>query len=416
MTRPQRRAGLASLLCLLCLLSPLLGSSAAAEQQGPRILHVPAGAQTAEQGILRPVPIELALPAEIPVRRALLHFKTWGSKEWKTLELRRQGTRYVGAIPCLEVGSLGGEIRYYVRFHDAEGGVVAFGGTRSTPYLVKIHHPSARPDLAGGAGQCPDPADCPPGLPGCPSAEVERVPCRRDADCEGGQTCSWEGHCADDPRRYGWLGLELSQDVGLVATRGACSVASQESAGYACYRELDDAVYTGRPVYTNEPLAVGRGLSRALLSYERLVSYQTTLGVRLGYAFFGERRTLPGAVDLLPFSAEVTARYWLGADPFARRGLRGYVMASGGFSQFDVGFSLHVREDPSAPYTQPGNDLEQSLQASKRAGDLFIALGSGLMYPVSEGFAPVVELRVAQAFPYAATIASASIGVRVGMP
>lgn len=393
----------------------LLAASASA-QQGPRILHVPAGEQTAEQGILKPVPIALTVPADVPARRALLHFKTLGSKEWKTLELRRAGTRYVGAIPCLDVGSLGGQIRYYVRFHDAEGGVIAFDGTRASPYLVKIHHPSARPDLADGAGQCPDPADCPPGLPGCPSAEVERVPCRRDLDCEGGQTCSWEGYCADDSRRYGWLGLELSQDVGLVASRGACSVESQENDGYACYRDFDGAVYTGRPVYSDEPVAIGRGPTRALISYERLVSYQTTLGIRLGYAFFGARRTLPGAVSFVPFSVEATARHWLGTDPFARHGLRGYVMASAGFSEFDIGFFAHVREDPDALYSQPGNDLEQTLRASKRAGDLFVAVGSGIMYPVSDSFAPVLELRVAQAFPYSATVASIGAGVKVGMP
>lgn len=390
--------------------------SVASAEQGPRILHVPAGVQTAEQGILRPVPIALTVPAELVARRALLHFKTLGSPEWKTLELRRDGTRFVGAIPCLDVGSLGGEIRYYVRFHDADGGVIAFDATRAKPYLVKIHHPSARPDLAQGGGQCPDPADCPPGLPGCPSAEVERVPCRRDADCEGGQTCSWEGYCADDARRYGWLGLELSQDLGLVATRGACSVESQENAGYACYRGFDGAVYTGRPVYSDEPLAVGRAPTRALISYERLVSYQTTLGVRLGYALFGARRTLPGAADFVPFSIEATARHWLGADPFARRGLRGYLMASAGFAEFDVGFTAHVREDPGAPYSQPSNDLEQSLNASKRAGDLFIALGTGVMYPLSDGFAPVAELRVAQAFPYSATIATGSVGVKMAVP
>jgi hypothetical protein len=393
-----------------------LALPAAAAPDGPRIIHAPADTQTAEQGILRPVPITLEIPSDLAARRALLHFRTLGSSAWKTLELRREGSRYVGAIACLEVGSLGGEVRYYVRFHDGQGAVIAFSGTRAAPYLVKVHHPSARPDLASAAGQCPDPADCPPGLPGCPSAEVERVPCQRDVDCEGGQTCGWDGYCADDPRRYNWFGLELSQDVGIVAAQGACSVQSQESDAYACYRAHDGAVYTGRPIYGDEPIAVGRAPTRVLLSYERLVSYQTTLGVRVGYALFGARRTLPGAVGFVPFSAEASARHWLGSDPFARDGLRAYVMASAGFAEFDIGFDAHVREDPDAPYTQPGNDLEQSLDASKRAGDLFIALGGGLMYPLRESFAPVVEVRVAQAFPYAATVLSASLGVKIGVP
>src|SRR5688572_5012771 len=40
---------------------------------GPRLLHVPAGARTAEQGILTPVPISLEVPADLPARRVLLH-------------------------------------------------------------------------------------------------------------------------------------------------------------------------------------------------------------------------------------------------------------------------------------------------------------------------------------------------------
>ena len=48
----------------------------------------------------------------MPARRVLLHYKLFGIKEWRTLELRREGARYVGAIPCLEVNSLAGEIVY----------------------------------------------------------------------------------------------------------------------------------------------------------------------------------------------------------------------------------------------------------------------------------------------------------------
>jgi hypothetical protein len=383
---------------------------------GPRLLHVPAGARTAEQGILTPVPVSLEVPTDLPARRVLLHYKLFGIEEWRTLELRREGTRYVGAIPCLEVNSLAGQIVYYVRVHDIDGAVIAFSGTRASPYRVAVHHPSARPDLANGEGRCPDPADCPPGLPGCPSAEVERVPCQRDADCEGGQTCGWDSFCTDDPRRRNWFSVELSQGAGLVMEQGACSVASQENEGYACFRQRDGAIYRGRPVYSDEGLAAGVAPTRVLISYERLLFYNTSLAARLGYAFAGSGPTLPGAREYVPFSAELVARYWLGSDPFARRRLRSYVLLGMGAGEFDVAFDAHVREDPDAPYTQAGNDLEQELEAWRRAGDGFVSLGVGATYSVSDALAPLLELSASQTFPYGALVVSGNIGIKVGVP
>lgn len=406
----------ASLSLLACLLLAVSGSAAAAEaSSGPRLLHVPEVAKSVEQGVLTPVPITLEVPADLAARRVLLHYHVFGAAEWRTLELRREGTQYRGAIPCLEVSEMTSEIRYYIRVHDAAGAVLAFSGTRAGPYKVAIHHPSARPDLASGAGKCPDPAECPPGLPGCPSAEVERIPCVRDRDCEGGLTCGWDHFCGEDPRRRNWFGLDIAQDFGIVAPQGACSVPSQENAGFACYRARDGAVYTGRPVYTNEPLALGRSPTRAWISYERVLFYNTSVGVRIGYAFLGDGPTLPGAVDFVPYSAELSARYYLGADPFARRGLRPFIGLGAGFAEFDVSFDLHVREDPLAPYGQGGNDLEHTLDVWKRAGDGFISLGAGALYPFSESLGAVAEVSVCQAFPFAATIMRGSAGLRLGI-
>ena len=408
-------ARLAALAALLVLGAPAYGA-ADTPAGGPRLLHVPAATRTAEQGILTPVPIALQVPADLAARRVLLHYHLFGIKEWRTLELRREGTRYVGAIPCLEVNSLAGEILYYIRVHDVAGSVIAFSGTRANPYRVAVHHPSARPDLASGEGRCPDPADCPPGLPGCPSAEVEQVPCRRDSDCEGGQTCGWDGVCSDDPRRRNWFSLELSQSVGLVSAQGACSVASQENEGYACYRRLDGAVYRGRPVYSDEGVAAGLGQTRVLVGYERLLFYDTSLAARVGLAFTNVGPTLPGASEFVPYSAEVVARYWLGGDPFARQGLRGYLLLAAGAGEFDVAGDGDEREEPPARDKQAGHDLEQTLDAWRRAGDGYVALGAGVTYALSPGFAPSFELEACQTFPYGATILSANLGIKVGVP
>lgn len=408
------RRSLAGLLLALAAAPSAGAQTETSRASGPRLLHVPPATKATEQGILTPVPVGLEIPLDLAARRVLLHYHVFGSREWRTLELRREGARYKGAIPCLEVSEMTKEIRYYIRVHDAAGAVIAFSGTRSSPYVVAIHHPSARPDLVSAAGRCPDPAECPPGLPGCPSEEVERIPCLKDSDCEGGLSCDWEGFCSADPRRKNWLGLDIAQGLGMVAAQGACSVNSQESAGYACYRERDGAIYTGRPIYSNESAAWGWAPTRLRLSYDRLIFYNTSLGVRVGYAFAGEGPTLPAAAGFVPFSAEATARYWPGSDPFGRGGLRPFLSLGAGFAEFDVGVSVHVREDPRAAYSQGGNDLEQTLRVSKRAGDAFVSLGAGALYPLTEDLGAMVEVAVCQAFPFAATIATGSSGLSLG--
>ncbi len=387
---------------------------ARAEGLGPSILHVPSSEQRVDQGILTPVPISLEVPPDLPVRRALVHYKVHGAPEWRTLELLRDGARYTGAIPCLEVSTITGDLLYYIRLHDAEGAVIAQSGTRNAPYRVVVHHESERPDLVGERARCPDPADCPPGLPGCPSAEVERIPCRTDADCEGAESCGWDGFCGQDPRRRNWLSVELEQGLGVVPTTGACSVESQENEGYACFRETDGAAYVGNPVYTNEPLRAGLAPTRVLIGYERVLFYDTSVGVRVGYAFLGSGRTPRGGAGFVPFSAEVHAKHWFGGDPFARPAPRFYGLLGAGFAQFDVHVKAHVREDPTRANVQGGNDLEQTLDVWKRAGDGFVVLGFGAAVPVSEAFSPFAELRGYQVFPFGATIVSGALGVSVG--
>src|SRR5262249_34735395 len=95
--------------------------------QGPQILHIPLLERRAEQGILRPVPIAAALPTEVlpRARRVLMHYRLWGEPDWTPLELRRTMTRFEGAIPCLEVSTVTGDLRYYIRVHDADGHIIA---------------------------------------------------------------------------------------------------------------------------------------------------------------------------------------------------------------------------------------------------------------------------------------------------
>jgi hypothetical protein len=74
-----------------------------------------------------------------------------------------------------------------------------------------------------------------------------------------------------------------------------------------------------------------------------------------------------------------------------------------------------VREDPGAPYSQGGNDLEQTLRVRKRAGDVFVSAGVGALYPLTESFAAAVEVSACQAFPFSATLVTGNAGLRVGI-
>lgn len=390
-------------------------ATAGEETGGPEVLHAPLLERQAEQGILRAVPIELELPREIALRarRALVHYRLWGDPDWTTLELRREGGHAEGAIPCLEISTVTGDLKYYIRVHDAEGRVIATGASRAAPYRVTIRHDTTLEGRAKHAAKCPDPADCPRGLPGCPSERVVQIACRSDGDCEGGMTCSFRGFCERVDRRNTWVSLSIEQDLGVIAATGACSVASQESEGYACMR-ADGEQYIGTPALTSEPPGVGRGPTRVVLGVDRLIHYNTSLGLRVGLAFLGEGPTPRVGTAFVPFSIAARATHWFGEDPFGRVGLRPFAFLTAGYAMVDVKAESRVREDPTAPSFQGGNDLEQTVDLWKRAGDGFVGVGAGLAVPLGAGVALAAEVAALHAFPFSALVIAPSAGLMLG--
>lgn len=380
----------------------------------PALLHVPVEKRKAEQGILTPIPVAVELPPSLPAARVLVHYRVHGQKQFSTLELRRTSAQgFRGEIPCLEVSTITGDVRYYIRVHDRDGAVIAFSGSRANPYVVSVIHESLRPDLVNSAARCPDPADCPPGLPGCGSEPVELIPCKSDRDCEHGMTCSWEGYCEYDSRKKNWLSLSVGASAGVFAGAGACSLYSQENRGYACYRD-DGERYLGNPVLTNEPLSPARGVLHASVGYDRLIYYDTTLGARVSYAFFGNAPDDAFATTFLPVSGELRATHFFARDPFAERGTAFFALLAAGFRMSDLRSTLHVREDPSVTSYQGGNDLEQELEVWKRGGDGFVALGAGVLFKTSDAFAYRAELEVAGSFPYSSATFILNAGADLG--
>ena len=400
----------------LLLFATVLAPAARADRSaGPQILHLPPPERhEAEQGILTPIPSQLTSPDSVPAARVLAHYKIRGVPEWTTLELVQADGRWEGAIPCLEVSTITGDVAYYIRVHDSEGNVVAYSGTRHTPYRVLIVHDSARTEATLDRPSCPDPADCPRGLPGCPSEIVEKIPCASDSDCEGEATCGWDGYCEVDPREHTWLSLAAAQEFGFIDTTGACTLEAQENEGTLCERQFDGAVYYGAPVYTNEPRKFGLGNTRLWLGLEHLVSYDTSVRARLGYAVAGVGPTAPGGVPFVPVAAELGVVHWFGDDPFARAGWRPFVGVSVGYGMFDIKTTAHVRADVTEFDPQGGNDLDQVVDLHKRAGDAFVALNGGAVWASESGWAARAELSVLKAFPFDAIVIAPRLGVEKG--
>lgn len=390
-----------------CLVASLPGAGLGASRE---VAHLPVPSRRVAQGILTPVPIELRLPDELAARRVLAHYKVWGESEWTTIELHRRGDVWSGAVPCLEVSTITGDLVYYVRIHDRDGGVIGFSGSRHRPHRVKIVY-SAPPPGRGAPARCPDPADCPAGLPGCPSEAVLHVPCDDDADCEAGLVCGWEGYCTDERPPLDWVSVAGSQSLGIVDARDACSVGSQEREAWACFRE-DGAQYLGTPGPTGERVQAALGPTRLVVGYERVTSPATSLGARAGFAVRGEGRAAGAQVGYVPWSLEARGSWYPGRDPFVARLARPYVFTALGLAMHDLETTVRIREDPRGAARQRGNALEQRVTAWKRAGDASVAVGAGLFLGWSERAGLELEVSAAEAFPYAATLVDARLGVR----
>ena len=159
------------------------------------MIHTPA----AEQQSLTSVPIYVELPQGIVAVKVVARYKPYGTAEWKTLELRRLGNGYGAEVPCRDVGSTTGDFVYFVQATDAAGDVVSMSGSRATPNKVPIknalsgeppHLPGVKPP-----SKCTDSADCPPGLPGCPSGKAPATKgwgtaCEQDSECNEGLSCN----------------------------------------------------------------------------------------------------------------------------------------------------------------------------------------------------------------------------------
>jgi len=410
---------------------------ATAAAGGEDIVHRP----PVEQTILTPVPIYCVMPEGITPAKVQVRYKPFGAVEWKTLDLKKIKGGYGAEIPCLDIGSETGDLKYYIQATDANGDIVATSGSKSAPHKVTIKNELAGepPHLPGKppSAQCANPGDCPPGLPGCASAKKkkgvkewgascdldsecqsgscrdgactaeeekaeEAKTCTVDTDCAAGQICSG-GTCGARVKKN-FISIAVQQDMLFLPS--ATDVCLNQTA-YTCYFS-DESQYDGTPTSDHDSVSGGLGLAttRILAGYDRLFGNNVTLGVKVGFAFNGGPPST-GGKNFMPYHVEGRFAYVFGAHPFSTTGFRPYLTANGGLAQVDSRVTVQVND--------PMNGGDLTLAAWKKAGTSFVGGGAGLMWLTSPGSGFVAELRFQQLFSSSGSGLGLQIGYAFGL-
>lgn len=378
------------------------------------MVHTP----PAEQAILTPIPIYVELAEDVKPTKVYVRYKAFGQTAWKTAELHALGSGFGGEIPCLDVGSMNGDLDYFVQATDASGDVVAAAGSAKKPLHVAVraklegkppHLPGQPPPVA-----CADPADCPPGFPGCRKVDGgSGAACESSSECGSGFTCS-ERRCervaGEKPGELEehWLSLAFQQDFVLVPSAvDACNGGN----GYACF---DGDQYYERIPLANADNEVGGGLGvatrRLLLGYDYALNANLLLGARLGVAFSGGPAR-PGGKSFLPLHAEARAAYFFGAAPLATTDVKFFVAVGLGLAEYDVKVAVSAYAD--RPAYQRGDG--KTYDAWKKSGDVFGSLGLGTMIPFGLGHGVIAELKALQMLGTSATGFGAQVGYAFGL-
>jgi hypothetical protein len=323
---------------------------------------------------------------------------------------------------------------------------VAQWGSLERPQTIRLveQTTAAPPSLPGQPPpeRCRSDAECPPGLPGCAvegagwgeacgetrhckhslyckSGLCEPAPeCKTDSDCQS-EVCS-DGYCEMEQAstdeggatglKLNWVGLHIGGDIGIVKGDRLCALQGWDQ-NFRCFRSDDSLVQAPsqeRPATTTEPAVPYWSTSvgttavfasvRVLLSYDRVVMPNLTVGGRLGIAFGG------APSEFLPYHVEARGAYWL--LPLTQPGLKPYVGVAGGMAQVDAEVDAERMLTPSDP--------RESLRAYKRMGQGFAALCLGAVMPLNPRVGVQANINGMYMFPSTGLVIEPSIGGIVG--
>ncbi|HYQ31360.1 MAG TPA: hypothetical protein VER04_29205 [Polyangiaceae bacterium] len=411
---------------------------------------------------LRPIPLECSSDEDVASME--IRYKPFGSEEWKTVKMTKAGSAFRGEVPC-DATSLAGTLRLYVRAKDAAGESVDSFGTKAKPVEFTTNETSqaAPPSYPGEAppARCVAKEECPPDFPGCSGTvhghKAWGEPCENSTECKQGLACGNEGTCETPPScetnadcesgectdnkcspgegsapsskyKKNWLGLHFAQDIAVIGGDNVCSRSSQLNDGYSCFLEGSETLYTGQP-FPGAGISTGTVIAtrRLLVSYDRALSPNLTLGARVGFAFGG--RPSANGDKFLPFHGELRLSYWFGKGALAKKGLRPYVHAGGGIAQVDGRVKVKVADCEPIPLDQP--DVYEKCVAGdqsvhdqttptpmdvwKSMGQGFLTAGGGLTYAFTPNIGGQLNLNLMYMLPTAGFVMQPSIGIVYGL-
>ncbi|MBN1608988.1 MAG: hypothetical protein JW940_20340 [Polyangiaceae bacterium] len=281
---------------------------------------------------------------------------------------------------------------------------------------------------------------CQPGSPGCvtPGMGLKGDTCAASDECDTGLYCK-ENVCVPAPRctrgtdcplgeclkgycvmpetgepfdeqkapkkappraRLYWVGLHFAPDIAIVSGWRICAREGWNS-GFRCYNDDGDTIRTNagnqQPDFSSDlsttPILAG---PRVLASFERVMAEQVTAGVRAGFSFGGSPK-------FLPLHGELFGSYWLA--PLGKPGLRPYVGAGAGLAQVDAPVSVTNQ-------TRDIGDASEDVNydAFKKMGQIFLRLGGGAVYDLTDGIGVQGHLNLMYFLPATGFVVEPSIG------
>ena len=250
--------------------------------------------------------------------------------------------------------------------------------------------------------------NCTPGSDGC------------DADSNATAEPEAAPTAEESPDRHkNWLSIHFEQDFLVYsATNDVCAtngpVFYGEAPQYSCFQNGSQYGYSqGQNIYpgvgNRVAGGVGRSTSAVLLGFDRVLSSNFSVGVRLGFAFGGG--PTPNTGDkFLPLHAELRGNYWFGSDPFNSDSVRPYVGASVGLAELDGHVPVEYYQDQSGFNA----NNKGTLDAWRKTGKAFAGLGFGMMIPFAGNSGIVPELRVMEMLGATSLAFDASLGYAYG--
>lgn len=218
-----------------------------------------------------------------------------------------------------------------------------------------------------------------------------------------------------------WLSLSVQKDFFIHReTLGVC--ASQTTTGsrsYYCKNSVGQTWgFHGEegidpsPGSNSVKTGIAPSTTRVMAGYDYAISDNLMAGARLGLAFGGAvHDELANEKPFMPYHVELRGQYFLGGAPLASAGFRPYLGAGAGLGQFDSFVQVEF-----FGVSDPGPDgAKYTLNAWRRAGNMFVLLALGAEYAFTPRAALYVEFQGLQLFGQAANVLALRAGFRYGL-